>query len=274
MKRLISELKHNRRSRQVVQAIFVAAAVKESARYAVFSLLNRTGEFTVRRDGSRIRLRTRADLQVAREFISHRGPLLPQSLRENHSSMDSINSVIDLGANIGLFTLWAARVFPESRITAVEPDPENSDLLRRNLALNRIEDRVDVLEVAAGSKVDTIRFITGRAELSRQVFPGDLTDETRETPVVDALPLIVASDVVKIDIEGAEWTILRDARFSACSPQLLMMEWHYRGSESGDPGLEASSLLQDAGFQILSESRDSDRCGFVSASKASAKPSD
>ncbi|MGH2550437.1 MAG: FkbM family methyltransferase, partial [Thermomicrobiales bacterium] len=264
-------LKHNRRSRQVMQAILVATAVKESARYLFFAILNREGEFTSRRDGNKVRLRTRGDLQVAREFISHHGPVLPPDIGMNSTAINAAESVIDLGANIGLFTIWAARTFPHSRVIAIEPDPDNAALLRRNLALNGIEHRVDVMEVAAGAKADTISFITGRAELSRQVFPGDHVEGTQETLVIDILPLLAASEIVKIDIEGAEWPILRDVRFPTCSPQLLMMEWHYRGSEASDPGIEARSLLQDAGFEVLSESRDSDRCGFVSAGKHTLK---
>src|SRR5439155_12824818 len=43
-------------------------------------------------------------------------------------------TIVDLGANIGIASLYFASLFPQSRILAVEPDDENCDLLKRNCA--------------------------------------------------------------------------------------------------------------------------------------------
>lgn len=52
--------------------------------------------------------------------------------------------VVDAGAHVGLYTLWASRAVGRSgRIVAFEPDPDNRRLLERTLAVNRVEN-VDV----------------------------------------------------------------------------------------------------------------------------------
>ena len=57
---------------------------------------------------------------------------------------------LDLGANIGYYALLAARrVGPAGRVICVEPDPRNLYLLRRNVALNQMEDFVEVHAFAA-----------------------------------------------------------------------------------------------------------------------------
>jgi FkbM family methyltransferase len=53
------------------------------------------------------------------------------------SRADRPLSVLDLGANIGLFDVYIRSVFPDARITAVEPHPENIAVLRETIDANR-----------------------------------------------------------------------------------------------------------------------------------------
>src|SRR5260370_13936427 len=54
--------------------------------------------------------------------------------------------VFDLGANIGLFSLMAARLNPKVQVHAYEPGPENADLMQINLLINPpLKDRIHVL---------------------------------------------------------------------------------------------------------------------------------
>jgi FkbM family methyltransferase len=45
---------------------------------------------------------------------------------------DKVHTVVDVGANIGAFTLLARRVFPNARVIAIEPDPANASVLQHN----------------------------------------------------------------------------------------------------------------------------------------------
>ena len=66
--------------------------------------------------------------------------------------------VLDLGANIGLFSLWVARRWPGARVIAVEPLERNVAALRRNLALALAPDRVEIVAAAATTADGEVTF--------------------------------------------------------------------------------------------------------------------
>src|SRR5918911_488572 len=52
----------------------------------------------------------------------------------------NVRTVVDLGANIGLTTLYFAKSYPQARFICIEPDPNNASVLRRNVSW--LKDRV------------------------------------------------------------------------------------------------------------------------------------
>src|SRR5258708_3604720 len=67
-------------------------------------------------------------------------------------------TVLDVGAHAGFYTLaLAARVGSEGQVIAIEPDTRNASLLRRHLAMNRVEN-VRLIEAAACDHDGTVRF--------------------------------------------------------------------------------------------------------------------
>ncbi|HPN84933.1 MAG TPA: FkbM family methyltransferase, partial [Victivallales bacterium] len=67
--------------------------------------------------------------------------------------------IFDLGANIGYYAVWEAiRVGPEGRVYCVEPSPANFMLLQKNIALNGMQDRMEVYNLGAGDHVGEADF--------------------------------------------------------------------------------------------------------------------
>ena len=68
-----------------------------------------------------------------------------------------------------------------------------------------------------------------------------------DVPVVDffAEP---GADLVKIDIEGAEWALLSDPRLARLEARVIVMEWHALGCPDPDPACAAGRLLAGAGY--------------------------
>src|SRR5947209_4800487 len=96
---------------------------------------------------------------------------------------------VDVGANIGLFTLAMADIVgPEGHVTAYEPDPVMSQLVRDNILSNWLADRVTVIEAAAGAEAGEITFArhprflgsssAGADDLSRHAVTGGYEDVT------------------------------------------------------------------------------------------------
>src|ERR1019366_8875732 len=76
---------------------------------------------------------------------------------------------------------------------------------------------------------------------------------TDHVVAVDALELLSDVDFAKIDIEGSEWDLLRDQRFAASAPAVLVLEWHQRGCPTGDAYEAALDLLRRAGYEVEGE---------------------
>jgi FkbM family methyltransferase len=130
--------------------------------------------------------------------------------------------VVDVGANIGNHTVFFAAVLG-AQVLAVEPNPAALSTLQANIALNRLEARVEVHAVALGasdsqgSMVDVDPLNLGRA----QVRPGAGDVRIRR---LDDLVGDRHVHLMKIDVEGMEAAVLQGAiaTLSRCAPLLLV----------------------------------------------------
>lgn len=155
-------------------------------------------------------------------------------------------AIMDLGGNIGLFGLYVRGRWPESRVVAFEPDPANADLLDRTIAANGLADRWSTIRAACSNRDGIARFAAGH--LSESKITGASQGEVVEVPMVDALDACREADLLKIDIEGAEWAILADPRLSQLRAYAIVLEWHLLESPEPDAAALATRLLQSAGF--------------------------
>jgi FkbM family methyltransferase len=152
------------------------------------------------------------------------------------------SSILDLGANIGLFGAFAAARWPRATIAAYEPDPANAGVCRATIEANRLGYRWSLTAAAAANHDGELRFHASGDALSHAGEGGNLVVEAR-----DVLGEIAAADLVKMDIEGGEWAILRDPRFAASPPRAIVLEYHPHPS-APDPRAAIEQLLRDAGL--------------------------
>ena len=147
---------------------------------------------------------------------------------------------LDIGAYTGAVTVALAVDNPELQVVAVEPVPDNVELIHRNLALNGIEDRVIVVDAPAGdgSRVN-IRYGYSGSELAchhRYVGNMSLLEEPGpENPhTVQAMTSLTIGTLglvdhglvgrefsfAKVDCEGCEWNL------DLSGVSLIHGEWH------------------------------------------------
>ena len=120
--------------------------------------------------------------------------------------------VYDLGANIGLGTLFLARRFPGARLVAVEPLPSNLRLLHKNLADNGVDAEVRPVAASARAGRTTFHRYPTRHALGSLVLGAmrapDGSAVQAEPIEVETVPFARLLDAerygLKIDIEGAE----------------------------------------------------------------------
>jgi FkbM family methyltransferase len=156
--------------------------------------------------------------------------------------------VLDLGANIGLFGAWVLGRLPDATIVAVEADPANAAIHGRTIEANAASERWQLIEGFASTQPGVVGFRAGMHATSQRAAPGE---SSVEVSAVDVLPELARADLVKIDIEGAEWDLLADPRFPSAGPRLVILEYHEDGCPEADPARAAEHALQSAGFDVV-----------------------
>lgn len=120
--------------------------------------------------------------------------------------------LLDLGASHGYYALLAARLAgPTGAVVAFEPDPTNAAYLRQHVRCNRLEDRIDVRQIAISERSGTARFGGGSGTGTGRLLNDGAT--TVQVASLDEVDLGGAKNPthIKIDVEGAELAVLRGA---------------------------------------------------------------
>jgi FkbM family methyltransferase len=227
-----------------------ALLVEERLRFALNELRPRpvTGTYRLRGSDVAVVLRHHTDdLLVLDEVFAQREYELPAEVVEGLRGEASIR-VVDLGANIGLFGAWVLQHFPHAQIDAVEADRENAAVHRLTVAANGREASWRLVEGFAAPAEGVVRFASGlhgRSHLATE------DEEGRVVPALDVIPLLGRADLIKIDVEGAEWAILGDERFSGLRAPAIVLEYHEDGCPHADPKAAAVRSLHAAGYEVI-----------------------
>ncbi len=169
--------------------------------------------------------------------------------RLNDLSPDNDQPVIlDCGANIGFSVLHYKRCFPRAKIVAFEPDPQFAPLLRSNLARNGATD-VEVVEAAAWIRQGEARWLCEGIDGSKIIAEGPATPNTVVVRTVDLADYLSGTvDLLKLDIEGAEYTVLDHLRDRLQRVKNLLIECHLDQTNVAQFG-RMLGILVAAGFK-------------------------
>ena len=125
------------------------------------------------------------------------------------TDISSCRSVLDVGANVGVFALYMASKAPEAAIHCFEPDTPNFEILQRNLSRAGVRATAHKLAMAASSGIGYLRLQGSSVEYS--LAPAGHQSEKVECVGWDEafqLSGVECFDFVKMNIEGAEREIL------------------------------------------------------------------
>lgn len=152
---------------------------------------------------------------VARDHESHCDELvIRETWVENVYQIElgdfhSSKLMIDLGANIGSVSLYAVSLDPEVKVIAYEPQLDNYNLLLENIELNGATDRITVVKKAVSNTRGTLGISNdlGNSHLTKD----KAAEQVELITLEDVLDGIEECDVLKIDVEGAEYEIITGA---------------------------------------------------------------
>jgi FkbM family methyltransferase len=135
------------------------------------------------------------------------------------------SAILELGANVGYFTVQGAKAGPNARYIAVEPYPASARVCRANLELNRVES-VELVTAAAVAHAElpavelhvpgdqlatpTVAFVGADSELPERMSRH--VTQTTSVSAVDVRSLLSGIDLFKLDVEGQEHALLAASR--------------------------------------------------------------
>jgi FkbM family methyltransferase len=171
--------------------------------------------------------------------------------------------LVDIGANVGMYTIWAAKT-RGAKVYAFEPESQNYALLNRNIARNGIADLAVAYCVSLSDSVGFGRlalsaFMTGGSVHQFSEIPGAGSkpgafsqgsySSTLDTVVAEGI--VPVPDYVKIDVDGIEPRIVRGARNTFADPRVksVLIEVDTRL----DDHWEMVDLMLELGFDYSQE---------------------
>ena len=181
-------------------------------------------------------------------------------------AMDDAEMFIDVGANIGIFAITIAQAFPLREVVAIEPLPANYLKLEESVRLNRLPNirpiRAAVTETegpvrfyvnpihdGGGSIIESKEYRTGDVRIDAAKYQ---ESQPQFTPVLEVAGLrlddiITSKCVLKIDVEGAEVSVLKSAVNSLKSGLVDLLVVEVTKDSIG----EVIGLLDKAGFDCF-----------------------
>lgn len=202
--------------------------------------------------------------------------------RQHYPVAASHRVIVDLGANIGMFTLYAARRAPTARIVAVEPFPDTRDRLEELVETNHLRDRVTILNCAIAGTEGRRTMDSGggipsqyrrlyspetRTLNSQHRGPVGATQDDSGVPVrtetlgqlLDSAGVTVV-DLVKMNIHGSEYDVLMSTDPSVLERcRQIAVQYHELPAEMGLGKEQIFERLRQLGFTLMVD--DDTHCG-------------
>lgn len=165
------------------------------------------------------------------------------------------DTVIDIGANIGAFSIQAGTTATKGIVYAFEPVEKNFVLLKKNIEANNLKN-VKAFQAAVLDKDGKAKIFLAKTNGSHSIYPGN--KKSKDFAKVDSTTLkkilsenrIKKCDFLKIDCEGAEYKILFGSSPNTLKKvKKIAMEFHCLDPENSPAKLR--HYLEKNGFQTI-----------------------
>jgi len=184
--------------------------------------------------------------------------------------MQSDDILFDIGANIGVFSVYAAKIHPKSTIFSFEPEYSNLNILKNNVLANKVGEQVNIFSVGISDKSGISKLHLSSTDPGAAVHTESknnisTTDEGFKvvwnegimTTTLDEFCLNqqIIPNCLKIDTDGNELKILKGAdnilKNSTLKSLIIEMPLHNK-----EQLLECETILKESGFKPTWSERD------------------
>lgn len=158
--------------------------------------------------------------------------------------------IIDIGANIGDSLIYFKWLYPKSKIYAFEPLPIAYNMMLKNVELNNFKN-VNMFNVGLGNKNERIKFYSDKKGTSRLSSINKLEKESDEIQIkklssYKEITRLKKIDLIKIDVEGSEMSILEDIKSILINTKKVIIEYHLLPKVTDNSFDKIISILKEA----------------------------
>jgi len=162
--------------------------------------------------------------------------------------------IFDCGSNIGMSVIFFKMLYPSARIVAFEPDPATFSILNKNIKQNALRE-VEAHQIALGGETGTVDFFRDDDDASSSLVMSTLRERHAGKTIQVAMKQLSSFinsevDLLKIDVEGAEESILKDLVTSNKIKLIkrIHLEYHHHINPEDNNLSETLRLLENCGF--------------------------
>lgn len=188
--------------------------------------------------------------------------------------LKSTDTLVDIGANSGVFSVLAAKV-KKASVLAFEPVPRTYERLIGNIQLNALSDSVICINKGLSSSSGELSFTTAHDATNHVCSTQEEVDGFIRVPVStlddEVERYVKTPTVLKIDVEGYEYFVLEGASkvLSAEPLNVILIELNDSGTRYGHSDLEIANKLTSFGFKPYDYSADNQTLTPTSGHKSS-----
>ena len=196
-----------------------------------------SGEVPIRFRDKKIFFYTQSDDGIADALFYERDYIEFPELNLFSQLAERSGTIVDIGANTGLYSIISAFFNPTASIIAFEPNASNIKRLKKNIDLNHLKN-IQVVEQAAGDTVGNVSFTVPEGDVisdtssvlpdfSKATYQGTIQWKEVSVPQTSLNDFFKGYsgkvDLVKIDVEGYEMNVFQGAGefFKAHTPVIL-----------------------------------------------------
>lgn len=169
------------------------------------------------------------------------------------------DTIIDVGANIGIYSCFSQQAMTTGKIIAFEPHPGNFNRLNDNLRMNDNNDNgsgvsTEIHQMALSNRAENIEIgayeddVIGKGTFS-SVIETNQTLEVKARRLDDLINTgeVPQPDIIKIDVEGAELDVLKGAKNTLTKTREVFVEVH---PEMGIDPQSVKHILKNSGMEV------------------------
>lgn len=172
--------------------------------------------------------------------------------------------IVDMGAHVGMATLWFAEEYPEAKIESYEPNPFNFQLLAQNTS--DLKEKISIFPCAVNTSDDQIYLYLGNGKRAGWTWGGSMIKNhwhKGQNKIPLAVPTRRASDIctskidlLKVDIEGLEYELFKSLGDKLYNINIIIFEFHGTSKLEIDSLKKLETLLLSKGFKVIIDSYD------------------